>query len=134
MSYLSALCWRAFTECLGRAMILRGRRVLLTCEVSITFCCAIFFLWNVLCYYSGSLKITGHCHQFLLYLGTEGHSVPSRYFHICLSVCFSQMAGITSDSHFGIHRKRTCWVEKQSGGCLLLLDVFFFFLVFSHHV
>lgn len=43
MSYLSALCWRTFTECLGRAMILRGRRVLLTCEVSITFCCATFF-------------------------------------------------------------------------------------------
>lgn len=80
----------------------------------------IFFLWNVLCYYSGSLKMTGHCHQFLLYLGTEGHSVPSRCFHIYLSICFSQMAGITSDSHFGIHRKRTCWIEKQSGGCLLL--------------
>lgn len=70
--------------------------------------------------------MTGHCHQFLLYLGTEGHSVPSRCFHICLSVCFSQMAGITSDSHFGIHRKRTCWIGKQSGGCLLLVDVFFF--------
>lgn len=69
--------------------------------------------------------MTGNRHQFLLYLGTEGHSVPSRCFHICLSVCFSQMAGITSDSHFGIHRKRTCWIGKQSGGCLLLLDFFF---------
>lgn len=70
--------------------------------------------------------MTGHCHQFLLYLGTEGHSAPSRCLHICLSVCFSQMAGITSDSHFGIHRKRTCRIEKQSGGCFLL--VYFFFL------
>lgn len=129
MSYPSALCWRAFTECLGRAMILGGQRVLLTCEVNITFCCDIFSLWNVLCYYSGSLKMTGHRHQFLSYLGTEGHSVPSRCLHICLSVCFSQMPGITSDSHFGIHRKRTCRIEKQSGGCLLL--VYFFFPFWS---